>query len=220
MNPPALRPIVFCWLALVSFGLGDQSSAKETQTAAAAATPEAPAPGPGSSMLETEEATRREEEFRKLVTNRKLIGHFTMDGQEDAAKLQTEEYVITGAMKLGDGELWALTSRIKYGKVDLTVPVPVQVKWAGDTPVITLDKVGIPGLGTFSARVVLDQDRYAGTWSHDQVGGHLFGKITPAKKERAEQAPARNPAQSDPEPAAKPGIGPQEQTGPSAEPKP
>ena len=75
------------------------------------------------------------------------------------------------------GDSWALTSRIKYGDVDLTVPVPVQVKWAGKTPVITVDSVKIPGLGTFSARVLLDRARYAGTWSHDEKGGHLFGVI-------------------------------------------
>ena len=56
--------------------------------------------------------------------------------------------------------------------------MPVTVKWAGDTPVMSLDKVGIPGLGTFSARVVLHEGRYAGTWIHDDVGGHMFGAIT------------------------------------------
>jgi hypothetical protein len=128
-----------------------------------------------------DEPAQRDEEFKKLVTNVRLVGNFTLDGQEPG-KLQREEYVITGAMKLGNRDLRALTSRIKYGDVDLTVPVPVQVKWAGKTPVITVDKVSIPGLGTFSARVLLDNDRYAGTWSHDEKGGHLFGEILPADK--------------------------------------
>jgi hypothetical protein len=105
-----------------------------------------------------------------------LSGHFTLDGA-DETRLEREEYAITGAVKLGNGDYWALTSRIRYGDVDLTVPVPVQVKWAGDTPVITVDSVKIPGLGTFSARVLLDGARYAGTWSHDEKGGHLFGVI-------------------------------------------
>jgi len=108
------------------------------------------------------------------------------DGDEDGkdlGELQRDEYVITGAMKLGQGDFWLLTSQIKYGDVDLTVPVPVQVKWAGNTPVITVEKVGIPGLGTFSARVLLDGARYAGTWSHDDKGGHLFGVIGRAKEE-------------------------------------
>jgi hypothetical protein len=89
---------------------------------------------------------------------RQARGDFTLDGQEPG-KLRREEYVITGAMKLGNGDDWALSSRIKYGDVDLTVPVPVQVKWAGNTPVITVDSVKIPGLGTFSARVLLDKAR-------------------------------------------------------------
>lgn len=136
---------------------------------------------PAPAKPAADEAAERDDTFRKLVTNVKLLGHFTMDGQpQEDAKLRREEYVITGATKLGNGDVWLLTSRITYGDVDLTVPVPVEVKWAGNTPVITLDNVGIPGLGTFSARVVLDQGRYAGTWSHDKVGGHMFGRIVPA----------------------------------------
>ena len=144
-------------------------AARPAGQAAATAAPPQPAPAEGA---------ERDETFRRLVSKVKLSGQFTMDG-EPGGKPQQEEYVITGATKLGKGDTWVLTSRIRYGTVDLTVPVPVQVKWAGDTPVITLDRVGIPGLGTFSARVVLDGGRYAGTWSHDAVGGHLFGRITP-----------------------------------------
>ncbi len=110
-----------------------------------------------------------------------------MDGDgQDLGELQRDEYVITGAMKVGGGDFWLLTSQIKYGDVDLTVPVPVQVKWAGNTPVITVDSVKIPGLGSFSARVLLDGARYAGTWSHDEKGGHLFGVI-----ERAQEDPLK-----------------------------
>jgi hypothetical protein len=65
------------------------------------------------------------------------------------------------------------------------------VKWARDTPVIVLEKVSIPGLRTFSARVLLDEGRYAGTWTHDKKGGHLFGTITPAGEEPAESQPNR-----------------------------
>jgi hypothetical protein len=135
----------------------------------------------GNTQPTPDQPAQRDDEFKKLVTNVRLVGNFTLDGQEPG-KLQREEYVITGAMKLGNGDYWALTSRIKYGDVDLTVPVPVQVKWAGNTPVITVDSVKIPGLGTFSARVLLDGARYAGTWSHDEKGGHLFGVIEPIRE--------------------------------------
>jgi ferredoxin len=137
--------------------------------------------------------------IRDLVTDVTLVGRFTIDrppaqaaptqpdgeaqprkdaGAGDAADLalREEEYAITGAVPLG-GDLWALTARIRYGETDVTIPVPIAVKWAGDTPVLTLDRITLPGLGTFSSRVVLDGDRYAGTWQHDDVGGHMFGRI-------------------------------------------
>ena len=31
--------------------------------------------------------------------------------------------------------------------------------------------------GSRAARVVIDGQRYAGTWTHGEVGGHMFGKI-------------------------------------------
>ena len=79
--------------------------------------------------------------------------------------------------------------RIQYGEHDLTVPVPVRIQWAGKTPVITLDRVAIPGLGTFDARVVIHDRKYAGMWRHDEVGGHLFGKILPAATAEAADTP-------------------------------
>jgi hypothetical protein len=66
---------------------------------------------------------------------------------------------------------------VEYGDHDLKVPLPVPVKWADQTPVITVDNFTIPGLGTFGARVVIDGNKYAGTWSHGEVGGHMFGEI-------------------------------------------
>ena len=59
---------------------------------------------------------------------------------------------------------------------------PLEVKWAGDTPVITLTDLAIPGLGTFTARVLFYRGEYCGTWSAVDHGGTLFGKIQPAAK--------------------------------------
>ena len=72
-------------------------------------------------------------------------------------------------------------ARITYGEHDVTVPLTLPVKWAGDTPVITVDNMGIPGLGLYTARVMIYADHYAGFWSGGDHGGHLFGVI-----ERAE----------------------------------
>ena len=110
------------------------------------------------------------------LTNVKFIGSFTVTGKEAAAPKE-EEYTITSALKLPEPDLWLLKARIKYGETDQVVPIPLEIKWAGDTPVITLTNLAIPGLGTFTSRVVIYEGRYAGTWQHGDVGGHLFGRI-------------------------------------------
>lgn len=118
--------------------------------------------------------------FQRLLTGAKLIGQFTVDGKP-LDKLSAEEYEITKVEKAPEGDVWVLSARIKYGNKDVTIPVPLEVKWAGSTPVLTLDNLPLPGLGTFSARVVLHRDKYAGTWQHDDKGGHMFGRIEIAK---------------------------------------
>jgi hypothetical protein len=120
------------------------------------------------------------EEFEKYLSNSVLSGSFTMDGQP-LNKLEEERYEIRSAKKLeGADNLWEIKTRIKYGNKDLTVPVVVNLEWVGRTPMIVLDSVTIPGMGTFSARVVFHDRKYAGTWKHDNVGGHLFGRVEPA----------------------------------------
>ena len=51
------------------------------------------------------------------------------------------------------------------------------MKWAGDTPVITLTDQALPGMGTYTARVVVYRGQYAGTWSGRNGGGKVFGRI-------------------------------------------
>jgi hypothetical protein len=46
-----------------------------------------------------------------------------------------------------------------------------------DTPMIMLDNLTIPGLGTFSARVFFHGDLYGGSWQDGDKGGFLFGRI-------------------------------------------
>lgn len=88
-----------------------------------------------------------------------------------------EQYVIDGLSKLA-GDTWLLRTRLQCcGGNEVPVPVPVAIKWAGDTPVITLTDLSIPGMGTYTARVVLYRDQYAGTWSGKKGGGQIFGKI-------------------------------------------
>lgn len=114
--------------------------------------------------------------FRNNLTNSRFIGKFTVAGKEDKLPSE-EEYTISSVKKLDKGDYWEITARIKYGDHDVTVPMAMEVKWAGKTPVITVDKLFVPGLGVFDARVLLRKNQYAGTWAHGDVGGHLFGRI-------------------------------------------
>ena len=117
---------------------------------------------------------QRYRNFKERLSGTKLTGKFTMTGQSDRDPTP-ETYEILEVEKLEKGDFWRITARIKYGDNDVTVPLAIQVKWAGNTPVMTVDSLFVPGLGTFDARVVFRKNKYAGTWAHGEVGGHLFG---------------------------------------------
>jgi hypothetical protein len=120
----------------------------------------------------------RIEDLAQFLTGSRWDGHFTtirQNGEDGAAR--KESYEISKAEKLPEGDLWMLTARIKYGKRDVTVPLPINIIWAGDTPVITVDQLLVPGMGTFDARVLIRDKKYSGTWTHNDHGGHLFGTI-------------------------------------------
>jgi hypothetical protein len=60
------------------------------------------------------------------------------------------------------------------------------VKWAGDTPVVTVTDVLVPGIGTFTARVLFYKDQYAGTWRGDDHGGQMYGRIVKHEEAKSE----------------------------------
>jgi hypothetical protein len=123
---------------------------------------------------------QRVAELEKTLANAALVGHFTVTGEGEAApdesKLTKERYELGEVKHLGSNQ-WLIQSRIKYGDHDVTVPLTLPIRWAGDTPMICLDELPIPGLGTFTARVMIYRDHYAGFWSGKDHGGHLFGVI-------------------------------------------
>ena len=81
---------------------------------------------------------------------------------------------------------WVIVTRMRFGTVDVNVPITVQVKWAGDTPVISVSELAIPNVGTYSARVVVDKDQYGGSWRGQGYGGLMYGVI---EKREAESEP-------------------------------
>ena len=115
------------------------------------------------------------------ISGTKWTGNFTVHGSDKEPR--AESYEIHKAEYKGDNN-WLLTARIAYGERDITVPIPVEILWAGRTPVITIDALTIPPLGTFDARVLIRRGSYAGTWAHGEKGGHLYGRYEKIETEQ------------------------------------
>jgi hypothetical protein len=140
--------------------------------------------------------TPLEQQFTARLSNAVLVGHSTTNNGAP----KPDRYTILSVRKLKDDN-WLFQARVQFGNKDVTIPMIIPVKWAGDTPVISVTDLGFPGLGSYTARVVIAGDQYAGTWSSSGAnphGGHLWGKI--------EHAPTTQPATTKPAaaPPAKP----------------
>lgn len=122
----------------------------------------------------------RDRAFSERMAGTVLVGAFTVDGQKLEAPKE-ERYEINSVEKSHDN-IWIFTARVKYMNFDATLPIPVPVIWADDTPMVALTDAKLPGLGEgFSCRVIFHDDRYAGTWQHGKFGGHMFGRIEKQK---------------------------------------
>jgi len=131
--------------------------------------------------LVDQDRAKKAKVLREMLQDTTLIGHFTVDGKS-MTELTEERYEIKKVEPIEDDpNLWTIESRIQYKTNDLILPLVLRVEWVSQTPVIVMDRVIVPGLGIFSARVLFTNGKYAGTWGHDgdglSVGGHLFGTI-------------------------------------------
>jgi|GEM_PF-227602 len=175
----AVAPLLMCGMICgPSVGLQDSVTAPKQEPAVATQQPGAQQTADGP----TEEQIAN---LAKYLTGARLTGHFTVTGNEDAAP-RSESYWIDKAEKHPEGDKWTITARIKYGNNDITVPMGMDIQWAGGTPVITVDQLTIIGMGTFDARVLFRGGLYAGTWRHDEVGGHLYGTVTTQEEQTKE----------------------------------
>lgn len=125
--------------------------------------------------------------LEKTLSGVALVG-FSTDSNKQPDELRKDRYELVMTKHL-EGETWLVQAKFHYRDKDWVLPLALPIRWAGDTPVISLDKFPVPGLGEFSARVVIDQNHYAGFWSGGGHSGHLFGKVErlePAKAADAE----------------------------------
>ena len=172
-------PYQTLWLCVLSVVLlGSAAAAQPPRNEQDAEPPAVPSPQAEQRAPAAESDAERNQRFAQYMTGARLVGRFTVLGRDAGdGNLPEEEYLIRKCEKLPQGDLFRFTARIRYGDTDTEVPMDLPVKWAGATPVISLDNVWIPGLGTFSSHVIIRRDRYAGTWDHGDKGGHLFGRI-------------------------------------------
>src|SRR5258706_4311506 len=119
------------------------------------------------------EMTPVEKTFQQSMNNVVMVGFFTVG---DSTELHDDRYVIEGVTKVRDG-LWKFAARVQYNKKDVKVALNVPVFFAGDTPVISLTRQAVTGLGMFDTRLVIYKGGYAGTWGGGDHGGKMFGNI-------------------------------------------
>jgi len=170
MNMKSLPTVV----AVVLLATGSTLRAQDSKPADS----KPPTTAPAKPQLTQDEL---EAKFKATLTKATMSGRWCgiKDGKLTPEK--EDKYTIVSVNKLG-GEAWIINARIQYGEKDFTVPVPVQVKWAGDTPVITVDGMTMPGGKTaYSARVLVYEKTYAGTWSGGDHAGLMNGLITNQK---------------------------------------
>lgn len=144
---------------------------------------EKPAAAVGGTKADAKQQAEREQALAKMLSGATLEGSFTQTSPGgDPKKLDREKYTL-GEVKKVAGDVWLFPARIEYGGKDITLPIMLPVQWAGDTPVVVVDTVELPGLGSVSARVLFFANHYAGYWKHGEYSGNLFGLIhsAPAK---------------------------------------
>jgi len=119
------------------------------------------------------ELNAAEKQFQEMLSNVTMEGYFTVG---DSAETRPDKYIIERVTKIKE-DVWRFEARVLYNGKDFKAAVPVPVKWAGDVPVLTLSNYSIPGQGIFSARILMYNGMYAGTWGAQDHGGKMFGKI-------------------------------------------
>ncbi len=119
-----------------------------------------------------------------MLTNATLSGRWASIKDGALGDEKEDKYQIVGVGKIS-GDSWVVNAKVKYNDREFVAPLPVKVKWAGDTPVLIVDNLTMPG-GTrsYSARVMFFERTYSGTWSGGDHAGMLYGVITNEKSAR------------------------------------
>jgi hypothetical protein len=125
--------------------------------------------------------------FKATLTKATFAGRWCSIKNGALSAEKEDKYTIVGVSKV-NGDNWIVRARIQYNNRDIVAPIPVQVKWAGDTPVLIVDQIPVLGGGVYSARVLIYGHTYAGSWSGGDHGGLLNGVITNESEDKPPEA--------------------------------
>lgn len=129
------------------------------------------------SVVDPASLSEAERQFAQRMQSVTMVGTFTVAGRENRSP-SPDRYEIASVEKVGE-DLWRFNARMDCCGLGESgaIPIVVPMRWVGDTPVIMMTDTSLPGIGTFTVRVFFYGDRYAGTWQHGRVGGHMSGRI-------------------------------------------
>jgi len=136
---------------------------------------EAPEPSDATASRSRAELER---EFAATMSHATLAGKWRLTKDGEIGDERSDSYTLGEVRKLDSGA-WLMQARIQYGERDFTVPVKVDVEWAGDTPVIQVTDWGVPalGVGPYTARVMVYRGLYSGAWFGKGYGGLMSGRV-------------------------------------------
>jgi hypothetical protein len=191
MNQPGSRasnlamkltsPSLFCLSILTVLSLGLNSSPAQTPVEAQKDSK----PGQ-SSITEAKAASTSqkplpsdpEERFKAVFTKATLSGRWAALKDGALGEERTgDKYNIVSAVK-GEGDAWIISAKMKYGDREFVMPIPVKMRFTGDVAILTVDNLQIPNGGTYTARLLIYERTYSGTWKGQRGGGMLYGTIT------------------------------------------
>ena len=137
-----------------------------------------------------------EAKFQKMLTKAFLSGRWSpIDNAELGQEKKEDKYEIVSASKIKDDQ-WVINAKMRYGKNEMVLPITVQVKWSGDTPVIIVNNLSMGGGRSYSARVLFYDGTYAGSWnSSTGYGGVLYGTVDHESKPAPKPEEPKKPDQ-------------------------
>jgi hypothetical protein len=135
-------------------------------------------PKPASASATPSQA-ELEAEFTKMLTEATLTGRWSGVKNGELTEERDESYNITSVAKV-EGDKWTVNARVKYKGADFPIAIPAKVNWAGDTAVLSVSDLAMPGGNSYWARVLFYKNTYAGSWgvAGGGVGGLLNGLVT------------------------------------------